>query len=234
MGFLYKCLNPRGTIYLKMDFGTYEFRQKSGKLFQFPWEWANSFAKWVENRFIDACDVISVETVRAREELIRYNSKFEKAIYVTNGINDVFIDRQFPKMKRFQEKKNVILNIARLGSYQKNTEFLLEAVSRVDLKDFEVRLVGSVTPEFSHYVEDLFLKRPDLRKKVRIVGEIGDRMKVYSEYDDSRIYCFSSRYESCSMTPVEAAYFGNFILTTDVDGADEFTNQGTTGFVIPQ
>jgi glycosyltransferase involved in cell wall biosynthesis len=57
--------------------------------------------------------------------------------------------------------------------------------------------------------------------KIIFKGYINDRNELYQLYADSKIFCFPSRTESFGISLVEASYFGNYILSTDVGAAPD-------------
>lgn len=173
-------------------------------------------------------DLISFESQSEVESLIsRYKKKLVKKIaYVPNGF---YADESMPF--NIERKENIILSVATFGSLPKNTELLLDILSSVDLKDFKVVLVGPVEPEFDTYVKSFFEKNKNLKNKIQFIGNISERKKLYELYQKSKIFIFTSRWESFGLVLLEAAWFGNFIISTDVGTAKALVNKIKTGFV---
>jgi glycosyltransferase involved in cell wall biosynthesis len=115
--------------------------------------------------------------------------------------------------------------VGRLGSREKATEVLLEAYSRIqDLKNWKLILVGDYENQFHDYISEYFERNPHLREKIVFAGFIEDRNRIYQYYAQSKIFCFTSRRESFGIALVEAAYFGDYLVSTDVGGARDVLN----------
>jgi glycosyltransferase involved in cell wall biosynthesis len=78
------------------------------------------------------------------------------------------------------------------------------------------------------FIEDLFNKKPELKKKIIFKGYISDKEKLSEEYAKSSIYCCTSKKESFGISTLEAAYYGNYIISTNVGGSPDIIEK--TGF----
>lgn len=65
------------------------------------------------------------------------------------------------KRKPFTEKENIMVCVGRIGCYQKNTEMLLNALRKVDLKDWKIYMLGPITSSFNLNEDDNFQKTID-------------------------------------------------------------------------
>ena len=113
----------------------------------------------------------------------RYMSKKipYKIEYIPNGFYD-FEGTDFTP--DFSKKENIILAVGRIGTYQKNTELLLETFAAVadEMLGWTVRIVGNIEERFQSYIKEYFERRPDLRERVIFVGLVSDRKQMAEEY----------------------------------------------------
>lgn len=225
--FTYKLLNPQGKIYLKLDCTQQLVKKilelKGIKLFLF-------------NKFLDKVDLISAEQeelyFRLKEILVLHSKKL---INIANGV-----DYDYLKNNKitycYEEKENVILNVARIGTEQKNTEMLLEAfknIKDVDKTGWKLVLVGPIEKSFEPYIKNFYKDNPHLKDIVTFRGNISDRKKLYEEYKKAKIFCLSSRprFESFGIVYIEAAALGDVIVSTDVGIAKELVSDGNGAIV---
>src|SRR5690606_8696614 len=124
-----------------------------------------------------------------------------------------YIERSI-SVKPFHEKENIILAVGRIGTYQKNTELLLEALLNVDLNNWKVFILGPIEENFTAYISNLFTAHPNLKDKIIFAGNITDRLELFGWYNRAKILCMTSRFEGFPITFSEALYFGNYIITT--------------------
>jgi glycosyltransferase involved in cell wall biosynthesis len=215
---IYRSLNWKGKIYAKLD--------ADYNLTTFLAE-DKGFWPFIRNFILKhLVDVLSVETEENYQRLLDSHLNYQgKLIYLPNGVN-IHVNHEL----QLDDKKDYILTVGRLGSEEKATEVLLEAFSRIsDLKNWKLILIGDFEHQFQEYVKEYFQTNPHLREKVIFAGFIEDREKIYQYYAQSRIFCFTSRRESFGIALVEAAYFGNYLVSTDVGGARDVlkvTNYG--------
>ncbi len=211
---LYKTLNHKGKVYLKLDadfitVGYVKNNKRYGNLFR---------------RLTEISDVISAESTIIAEQLQDYSKK--KINVVPNGTDN-------EATNIFAEKKNYFLTVARLGTYQKNDEFLLDAFLRIsDRCDWKLVMVGSIESDFAKYIEHFLENHPLLKDRIIVTGEINDRKKLMEYYGNAKIFVLPSRYESYGIVCAEALKMGCFLLISDqVPPQREFTANGKYGFV---
>lgn len=211
---LYKTLNPKGKVYLKLDadFITVGYVKDYNR-------YRNLF-----RRLTEISDVISAESTIVAEQLQDYSEK--KINVVPNGTDNEAPDK-------FTEKKNSFLTVARLGTYQKNDEFLLDAFLRIsDRCDWKLVMVGNIESDFAKYIEHFHENHPLLKDRIIVTGEINDRKRMMECYGNSKIFVLPSRYESYGIVCAEALKMGCFLVISDqVPPQREFTANGKYGFV---
>lgn len=224
--YTYKLFNSKGKLYIKLDC-SHKLPERINTL--------NKFQFKMLNKFFDKADLISVEQEVLFEELKQMLPKqSKKMIRVPNGIdydyykeNSIYYD--------YETKENIILNVARIGAPEKNTEMLLEAFSRIkniDKLKWKLVCVGDIEKGFEKYIDNFYEKNPKLKDKVIFKGPLEDRNLLYQEYKKAKIFCLTSIFESFGFAFIEAASLGDVIVSTDVGIAKEIVKNGN-GAVVP-
>jgi len=235
-GVFYKLLRRNGFLYLKLD-ADKSFKKRDIYLSKAPSFngilkfFKYLFIKKINTIFLNVVDLISVESKYLYNYLKeKYPGLRKKLIYLPNGIDDFYIKNVGIKRLQFNEKENIILTVGRIGTEVKSTETLLKAISKIkNLTDWKVILIGPVEKHFNRYIEDFFKKYPFLKDKVLFIGEITDRKKLFEYYQKSKIFCLTSKHESFGIVLVEAAYFGNYIISSKFPSAKDITMNGSFG-----
>jgi glycosyltransferase involved in cell wall biosynthesis len=216
---IYKMLNRNGKAYVKLDADDLILSLLVEK---------KGLYRVMQNFMIKyLIDSMSVETIKSYKRLIETDTiPSNKLIHVPNGI---YIQSNV----KVSEKKKYILTVGQLGTNAKATEILLEAFSKIEiLDDWKLILIGRVEESFNGYIDEFFIINPHLMDKVIFKGYISDREEIYSYYSESKIFCFPSRSESFGIALIESAYFGNYLLSTDVGGARDILNVTDYGELI--
>lgn len=213
---LFKQINPRGKIYLKLDANSY---------------WMFNVSKDINSAVFDLlkqCTIISTESRRLQHLLnMLWNLNIK---YIPNGYYN-FINNDIVE---FKEKENIIMFSGRVGSYEKRNELLLEAFKDIynDILDWKIELVGPVTDEFLIYITNYFKLYPHLKDKVKLIGNL-DKKELKNHYKKAKIFCMTSIIEACANVFSEAISNGCYIISTDVDGAIDIIDYGNYGKIIP-
>jgi L-malate glycosyltransferase len=216
---IYKILNRNGKVYVKLDADDLIISLLVEK---------KGIYRYMQNFMIKhMIDLMSVESSKSYEKLTESNTiPSDKLIQIPNGI---YINSNI----EIPEKKNYILNVGHLGTKAKATEILLDAFSKIeDLDDWKLILVGSIDESFKDYIDTYFKVNPHLIDKIIFKGYVSDRDEIYRYYSESKIFCFPSRSESFGIALIESAYFGNYLLTTDVGGAKDVLDVTDYGEII--
>ncbi|PRR82914.1 glycosyltransferase family 4 protein [Clostridium vincentii] len=223
--FIYKLVNPKGKLYLKLDC-SYKLPEKINKL--------NKLSKCILNKFFNKYELITVEQEKLYSELIELVPSLKgKLKILPNGIDFDYFEKMNLKYN-YEQKENIILNVARIGVEEKNTYMLIEAFKNVNedvRKGWELRLVGPVEEEFKKSYKEFCNKNPELCKSIKIVGNIDDRIELYKEYEKAKIFSLTSIFESFGIVFIEAAAFGDVIVSTDVGIAYEIVKEGNGALV---
>jgi glycosyltransferase involved in cell wall biosynthesis len=217
--FIYKILNRKGKVYVKLDADDLIVSLLVEK---------KGIYRYMQNFMIKhLIDVMSVESTKSYKKLTESDTiPSDKLILIPNGISIKF------KIE-IPERKNYILNVGHLGTKAKATEILLEAFSKIEnLYDWKLILIGSIDESFKPYLDDYFKINPHLIDKIIFKGYVSNRDEIYKYYSKSKIFCFPSRSESFGIALIESAYFGNYLLTTDVGGAKDVLDVTYYGEII--
>jgi GalNAc-alpha-(1->4)-GalNAc-alpha-(1->3)-diNAcBac-PP-undecaprenol alpha-1,4-N-acetyl-D-galactosaminyltransferase len=207
----FKMNNPNGKIYLKMDMNRYWLsRVASADIFK---------------QLLSICDLSTVECRALQKQL---NQKLPYDIQlIPNGFFETFV----PKPLDYSEKENVILTVGRLGTDQKQTNVMIEGFLKASIPGWKLRLVGSMEPDFLPVIEE-YKSLPGF-SNVEFAGIISDREQIDNEYRKAKIFCMTSNLEGMAHVYSEAGKNGCYIITTDVDGVYDLTENGKYGTVIP-
>lgn len=207
----YKLLNRKGKAYVKLDADDLITSLLIGK------KGLSGLIQKFNIKFLIDC--ISVESSKSYNRLIESKTiPSDKLIHVPNGVYIKSDVKPLPK-------ENYMLTVGDLGTRPKATEILLEAFAKIKkLNDWKLILIGSVEESFKDYIENYFSINPHLKDKVIFKGRISERDEIYRYYSKSKIFCLPSRSESFGIVLIEAAYFGNYLVTTDVGGAKDALN----------
>ena len=210
---VYRQRNPHGKVYFKLDADAHIFELHVSDAYFFA----------------ARAGFISVES---REICTRLNQEWPIQVgYVPDGVD-------FPADEpavSFEQKQNIILTVARLGTEQKATDVLLTAVQEAhqQLPGWRVRLVGSVAEAFRSYIESYFSRYPEMRDCVEFVGEIVDNAKLAAEYQRAKIFCLPSRWESFGIVSAEAGKYGCYVVATDLSAQRDIVDGGQYGTLVP-
>jgi glycosyltransferase involved in cell wall biosynthesis len=229
LSLLIKILLPRIKIYIKLDTAINGAEEIVSGL-----KAKNFFGRFVKRRLFPRLDLVSVET-SAPHAFLASNPWLKNTELIPNGLDDDCFNIDPGDLVK--NKKNIMITVGRLGSYQKNTELLLAILQDIDLKDWNFFFIGPIEKQetdFQKTIDDFYARFPGLISQVHFVGNIGDKAVLYDYYKKSKVFLFPSRFEASSLAGLEAAAFGNYIITTEVGAARDLTSKGQYGFICPQ
>lgn len=212
----YKKLRPDGKVILKLDANIY-------------WMDRIPFQNEEYKQFLGNCDVITVESKKIKKHL---SKKWPYKIdYVPNGSFSI-LPR---KRTEYIEKENIILTVGRIGIEQKANDILMEAFRLVadQLPTWKVKLVGGINESFKTYIEDFFAKNPHLKDRIIFTGKIIDKSILENEYKKAKIFALTSIVEGGTPNVwVEAARNGCYMICSNIDAADDATNNEKCGKIF--
>ncbi len=214
----YRKFRPDGKIYMELDLNL----QAADRM--------NWRSPKVEALF-GACDVIGASCRSMQRYMSRRCS--HRIEYIPNGFYN-FEGTDFAP--DFSKKEKIILTVGRIGTYQKNNELLLEAFAEAaeDMRGWSVRVVGRHEDGFQDYIDRYFERFPHLRERVVFTGAITEREKLTEEYKRAKIFALTSRMEGGTPNVIaEALSAGDYIVSSDIDAAEEAVDSGHCGEVFP-
>lgn len=239
--FFYKKFNPNGKIFIKADFNLDIYEKEIQKTQMKPKNLREFFRKRREikeynkrKKLVSMANLISYETEEAYKKMkdsYAGVSTKGKTIMLPNGYDDLIIEKKF-KLKNYDEKENIFLTVGRLGTEEKNTEFLLKALEKVELKDWKFFFVGDIENKFQKKIDDFFKKFPEKKEQIIFTGIIKDRDILYEYYNRSKVFILPSKWESFGIVMVEALAFNNYILTSNTCAAKDITNYEEVGEIF--
>lgn len=214
---LYKFLNPKGHVYLKLDM---DFR--SCDLYD-----NNQVEREIFKKNTEVVDIVSVESEKVKSRIQKYSEK--EILLIGNGFAKLDFKPQIDQIR-----ENVLLTVGRLGTTQKATDILLQAFAKsADKHNWKLKLIGSVEDEFKPYIDNFYQKYPQLKSRVIFTGEIKNRELLYNEYCRAKVFVLPSRWESFGISCGEALSCGcRLIITDTVPPAKEMTNNEKYGKII--
>ncbi|ERI90751.1 glycosyltransferase, group 1 family protein [Clostridiales bacterium oral taxon 876 str. F0540] len=222
--FAYKIFNPKGKIFIKLDC--------TNRLIDVIKSLSGIKYKML-NAFLNKVDIIGVEQETLYEQLRDILSEqSKKLLVIPNGI-DFEATNKYNSLN-FKDKENIILHVGRIGSPEKATDILLNAVKNIkdiEISGWKVNIVGPIEENFKEYIDEFFQKNAHLKGVVEFKGAVYDREQLFDEYKKAKIFCLSSNYESFGIALIEAASFGDVIVSTDVGIAKELV-KGNNGIIV--
>lgn len=138
-------------------------------------------------------DLFTVEAQKYVDELNKLVKFSKKVKYLPNGF---FYD--VGSIAKNIEKGKIILTVGRLGTYQKNTEMLVNAFFAIDkekISDWKLFLIGPMTDEFKVWLDKKIGINEFYKDKIVITGNIADKEKLYEMYSRASIFVLPSRFE---------------------------------------
>ncbi len=215
---LYRQLRPDGKVFCGLDMNL---------------EWLERIS-WDDvtvKNFASQCDIIATSSSKIRDILNSMTEVSFPCYYLPNGFSNDYKLNVEANPKR---KKNVILTVGRIGTKQKNTNYLLIAFAEVAARmpDWSLRLVGSIEPEYHAQIKKFFKLYPFLKERVIFTGPIYDKQKLYNEYAEAKCFALTSTFEGGTPNVyTEALAHGCKFIVSNVDAGEEMTNFGELGEV---
>ena len=217
---IYKEIRPDGVCFLKLDMD-----ERSAAMLSNRRGWKQHLN---DRAFASApIDFFTVETTTLRDRVAPYFSKIGKPLHIfANGFTldqHLIARRPPPKRKR-------VLNVARLGMPQKDTEGLVRAFLAIPARErqgWTLELVGPIENNFDTWLAE------HGSDEIRLIGPIQDRDVLYRKFEEASVFALSSRWESFGLVLAEAAAARCYLVSTDVGAARDITQNGTLGDVVP-
>ena len=176
-----------------------------------------------KERFLKEYDLASLIVVlseKARESFLEQGFHEEKLFYLQRGVD---VDRFKPLPDPDRQKKPSTFRAIFSGALieRKGIHELLEAWTRLNLKDAELCLVGAVHGEARPHLQRF------ARENIKVIGSVRDPENYLNKGD---VYVFPSHLEGSAKTVYEAAASGLAIITTREAG--DVVRDGVEGIII--
>ena len=219
---LFKLRNPKGIVYVHCDTdGERLIKYKLPKSFI-----KRFIIEKIQLKDKNIRDVLWGIQNKQNCEKLKNKWPFKNIVYISNGVNwnsDLEVD--------FQDRKNVLLTVARNGTPQKKTDLLLEGFAAIaqDFPKWNLRLVGTVEKNFEPYIEEYFKRNPELKDRICFSGPVTDREELQKIYSESKVFCLTSAWESFGLVTVEALRCGCYVIESDIPANVDVTQNGTYG-----
>lgn len=156
-------------------------------------------------------------------------SEFAKKTFIDAGIEEkkVFIIKRGVDLEKFRRNSKInqkfrVLYVGRL-SLRKGIIYLLKAWEKLDMRDAELMLVGSIDENILP-----ILSKYNSSKNIVFRGFLKDPLQAYKE---ATIFVFPSLEEGSAKVTYEAMASGLPVITTENSGS--VVRQGIDGFIIP-
>lgn len=216
----YKLYNRKGQIYLKLDANNdiIDFLVKREGIMP-------GIRRFLIKRLFKHVDVISIETKRNYDALNESHIiSSDKLLYLPNGIMKTPVN--------IENKEKTILYVGVIEKKNKSVDMLLKAIKQTDLRNWKVVLIGEIQDDIREFINRLLQDNPELNDKIIFKGYIADKEILAEEYAKSSIYCCTSKKESFGISTLEAAYHGNYIISTNVGGSPDIIEKTGYGKII--
>lgn len=242
--FIYKIVNKKGFVYLKMDnchsSGIYPWEKIFDKEIQpvsflaTPKETLNWKIKkfLIKNLFIKKIDLFSVEDEESKEYFEnKYSFLRDKIIVAYNGHTIDLVDKNII-VRPFEEKENLIITVGRLGTFPKNTLNLLKGFAATAKEhNWNLELAGPIDPKFVTEKDDFLNKHPELKNRIKFVGNLA-KPELFNLYNRAKIFLLPSNFEGFAIVYSEAAFFGNAIITSPYSSVKNIVTEEKMGLLV--
>ena len=241
---LYKELNTQGKVMIMGDMKNPLAYSLVEHDFVFSTGIKRILKKILVNAFFRKIDIFSVEQKIVYQTLVgSFNKNKWKGLTICHPCLDdeLFYSLGLERPTK-ETKDNIMLTVGRIGSYDKNTDMMLEAFAKVNFKDWKVILIGPFaygfntkeTSDYTQKVDHFFESNPHLREHVIFTGHIYDSKQLYDYYIRSKVFLLTSRAEGFANVLSDAAALGCYIVSTDVGGASYVSNDWKFGTKLNQ
>ena len=241
--FLYKKINPKGKVVV---FGDMEEPQAC-ELNQNGFHYSGGLAGWIKDKLTDyffrhvTYLVANTAAYHLMADLCE-RKHWNGLLHFYPCLDDEKFESYGLKRKPFTEKENIMVCVGRIGCYQKNTEMLLNALRKVDLKDWKIYMLGPITSsfdlkegdDFQKVIDQFFEECPQYNDKLIFTGMIYDAKTVFEYYNRAKVLLATARHEGFANVYSQAAALGCYVISTDVGGADVCSNDWKYGIKLNQ
>lgn len=240
---LFKLVNPKGKVVVFGDMELPQARIINQTDFMCPKGVKGMIKRYFTNFFMRNVTYIVANTEAYNEmKKLCDRNRWNGLLHFYPCLDDEKFHEYGIICRSWEEKENIMVCVGRIGCYQKNTEMLLNALEKVDLKDWKVYMIGPITSsldlndsgDFQKTIDEFFERNPQYREKLIFTGMIYDQKEVFEYYNKAKVLLSTSRHEGFANVYSQAAAMGCYIISTDVGGADVASNNWKFGIRVNQ
>ncbi len=240
---MYKMLNPKGKVVIFGDMELPQAQTLNRTDFMCPKGVKGIVKRSFTNFFMNNTTFIVANTEAYNEmQKLCDRQKWTGLLHFYPCLDDEKFQEFGIKRRPWEEKENVMVCVGRIGCHQKNTEMLLDALEKIDLKDWKIYMIGPITSSFDlnesgnfqSTIDDFFSRNPQYKDKLVFTGMIYDQEEVFEYYNKAKVLLSTSRHEGFANVYSQAAAMGCYIVSTDVGGADVASNNWQYGTLVEQ
>ena len=225
---LYKLYNSNGKVYIKLDVNPNMIEYKSNNNFI-----SKKIHDLITKFFIHNTNIASCETQMAYENILKSkitkNQWGNKLELINNGFDEENLRELDIEECNLDKKENIFITVSRIGAYEKNSELILKALSKIDLKNWKFYFIGPIENDFKNTIKTFFTKHPDKVNNIIFTGAIYDKKLLWEFYNRAKVFVFASRWESYGLVFNEAKRFKNYIVSTPVGAFFDITENNKYG-----
>lgn len=238
---MFKLINPKGKIVVFGDMEPPQARILNQTDFMCPKGVKGIVKRYFTNFFMNNVTYIVANTEAYNEMKKLFDrKKWSGLLHFYPCLDDEKFKEYGIKRRSWEEKDNIMVCVGRIGCHQKNTEMLLDALEKVDLKDWKIYMIGPITSSFDlndegnfqNTIDDFFIRNPQYKEKLIFTGMIYDQKEVFEFYNRAKVLLSTSRHEGFANVYSQAAAMGCYIISTDVGGADIASNNWQYGTLV--
>jgi glycosyltransferase involved in cell wall biosynthesis len=231
---LYKKLNPRGKVYVKLDINPDGIDVEKDDLGYSLKRNIHQRIKIASLKLIDCFSCETSITYRQIKESHLPQFKFGyKLQLLPNGFDEELLQSLHIQERTFAEKENLIITVGRLGTPPKNTEMFLRALTKVDLQNWKICLIGPIDPRIEEVIQAFYRENPDKCESVKFTGAIYDKKELWEYYNRARVFVLTSDWEGYPIVYPEAKRFRNYLVSTDIAACHDIIEGEKYGVSIP-
>lgn len=216
---IFKFLNFKWKVYIKSDTDLKNLKYyKDSKL------------TYIYILFVKIFSIFAIISFENKKDFELLKNKYKlNIIHIPNWID--CIKNNF---ENNYKKENIIITVWRLGTYQKNTQELLEILKVLLNNDNSLKavLIWEIQDEtnFKDFLNKFLLENQNIKDRIIFTWNI-TQDKVFEYYKKSKFFILTSRYEWFSCSLPEAAFFGNIIISRNVWWVWDITNNWKYWFI---
>ncbi len=177
--------------------------------------YANRFRRWI---MLNSANTIHVVN---RDDLEEFSKEGRRVFYAPPMFAGLGRRSIIHRGNKF-----VALLVARLDTYNKGLDILIDIVHRKQMKDIEFRIVGE-GPDRKYFEEECRGLR-----NIKILGQLNENA-LEREYEKAKLFVFPSRFENFGLALLEAQMRGLPAVAFDITGPRDIIRKGQGALVEP-